>query len=177
MKGIRLVIGMVLYSVLYYLPSPYLPIIGNISSRVRAICLNFINKKISRNATIGKHCYFGNPNNLCIKAGSSIGNNFSMHNAKVSIDTNVMIASDVNIWGGGHYTDDTSIPMIQQGNKERTELFICDDVWIGARVTIIAKNYSIGKGAVIGAGSVITKSVPPFAIVAGNPARIIKMRR
>ncbi len=69
-----------------------------------------------------------------------------------------------------------SRPMIDQGGIGLTSLTIGDDVWIGARVTILAKNITIGKGAVIGAGSVVVKSVPDYAIVAGNPARVIKYR-
>lgn len=55
-------------------------------------------------------------------------------------------------------------------------LRIGNDVWIGNRVTILGKVSSIGNGAVIGAGSVVTKDVPPYAIVAGNPAKIIRYR-
>ena len=50
---------------------------------------------------------------------------------------------------------------------------ICDKVWIGFN-TIILKGVTIGEGAVVGAGSVVTKNVPPWTIVAGNPARIIR---
>jgi len=50
---------------------------------------------------------------------------------------------------------------------------IGDDVWIGAGA-IILPGVTIGEGAIIGAGAVVTKDVPPFAVVAGNPARILK---
>ena len=49
------------------------------------------------------------------------------------------------------------------------------DVWIGKRA-IILPNVSIGSGAIVGAGSVVTKDVPPYAVAAGNPARIIRYR-
>ncbi|MBO4996343.1 MAG: hypothetical protein J6C78_10380 [Muribaculaceae bacterium] len=87
-----------------------------------------------------------------------------------------MIASDVLVIGGGHRYDDLTTPMINQGNIGKTSLIIEDDVWIGARVTIVAKNYTIGKGSIIAAGAVVTKTVPPYAIVAGNPAKIVKYR-
>ena len=53
--------------------------------------------------------------------------------------------------------------------------FVGNDVWIGKRV-IIKAGIKIGDGAVIGAGSVVTKDVPPYAVVAGVPAKVIKYR-
>ena len=50
---------------------------------------------------------------------------------------------------------------------------IADDVWIGGNVVILA-GISIGEHAVIGAGSVVTKDVPPYSVVVGNPAKIVK---
>ncbi len=66
----------------------------------------------------------------------------------------------------------------KQGNVSsfvRGDIIIDNDVWIGANVTIV-DNVRIGNGAVIAAGSVVTKDVPPYAIVGGNPARVIKYR-
>lgn len=52
---------------------------------------------------------------------------------------------------------------------------IGNDVWLGAN-SLVLKGVKIGDGAVIGAGAVVTKDVPPYAIVGGNPAKVIKMR-
>jgi maltose O-acetyltransferase len=65
--------------------------------------------------------------------------------------------------------------MVEQGYEGTRPIVIEDDVWIGARVTILG-GVNIGTGAVIGAGSVVTKNVPPYAIVAGNPAKLIRYR-
>ena len=65
--------------------------------------------------------------------------------------------------------------MNQQGASDFHPVNIGNDVWIGARVTILP-GVKIGNGAIIGAGSVVTKDVPDFAIVGGNPARVIKYR-
>lgn len=59
---------------------------------------------------------------------------------------------------------------------QRTKIKIGNDVWIGFNAIILPSVSTIGDGAVIGAGSVVTKDVPPFAIVAGNPAKIIRYR-
>lgn len=64
----------------------------------------------------------------------------------------------------------------EKGIVERSRLKIGNDVWIGARVTILAKIGTIGNGVIIGAGSVVTKAVPDYAIVAGNPAKVIGYR-
>ncbi|WP_281040324.1 MULTISPECIES: CatB-related O-acetyltransferase [unclassified Mesorhizobium] len=61
------------------------------------------------------------------------------------------------------------------GLGTRGPIVVGHDVWIGARA-IIMSGVTIGNGAVIGAGSVVTKDVPPYAIVAGSPARIIRYR-
>lgn len=63
-----------------------------------------------------------------------------------------------------------------QGNLPKSKLEIKDNVWIGARAIILGNVRTIGTGAIIGAGSVVTKPVPDYAIVAGNPARIIRYR-
>jgi virginiamycin A acetyltransferase len=57
-----------------------------------------------------------------------------------------------------------------------SRLTIGDDVWVGHNATVLAQVKTIGRGAVIAAGAVVTKPVPAYSIVAGNPARILRMR-
>ena len=59
---------------------------------------------------------------------------------------------------------------------EKTRLVVGHDAWIGANVVVLPSVERIGIGAVIGAGSIVTKDVPDFAVVAGNPARILRLR-
>jgi acetyltransferase-like isoleucine patch superfamily enzyme len=63
-----------------------------------------------------------------------------------------------------------------ESDVERTECAIGDDVWIGANVLILPGCRSIGRGAVVGAGSIVTHDVQPFSIAVGNPARVIGTR-
>jgi maltose O-acetyltransferase len=65
--------------------------------------------------------------------------------------------------------------MIQQGFEARRPVIIEDDVWIGINV-ILLPGLTVGRGAIVAAGSVVTKDVPPDAIVGGNPARVIRSR-
>ena len=63
----------------------------------------------------------------------------------------------------------------ENGPHEKRKIIIGNDVWIGANACIMP-GVKIGDGAVIGAGAIVTKDIPPFAVAAGNPARIIKYR-
>jgi maltose O-acetyltransferase len=88
-----------------------------------------------------------------------------------------MMGEEVLILGGGHKNYRVDIPMGAQGVLPISNLEICNDVWIGSRVIILGNVKRIGEGSIIGAGSVVTKPVPDYAVVAGNPARIIRYRK
>ena len=66
--------------------------------------------------------------------------------------------------------------MNEQGATQPKKIIIEDDVWLGSRV-IVLPGVTIGKGSIIGAGTVLTKSVPPYSIVAGNPGKIVRNRK
>lgn len=104
-------------------------------------------------------------------------------NEKLVIGNFVSIAEDVLFLLGGNHNIETfsTYPfkvMLLGEEKEawsKGPIIVEDDVWIGTRV-IILSGIRIGQGAIIGAGSVVTKDVPPYAIVGGDPARVIKYR-
>jgi acetyltransferase-like isoleucine patch superfamily enzyme len=98
----------------------------------------------------------------------------------VRIGSNVMFGPEVTIRGGNHRFDLQGIPMIDVTDAMKLPdhdrgVVIEDDVWIGTRA-IILHGVTIGRGSVVGAGSVVTKSVPEFVIVAGVPARVLRNR-
>ncbi|MEH0972532.1 CatB-related O-acetyltransferase [Micromonospora sp. CPCC 205546] len=100
--------------------------------------------------------------------------------SRIRIGSNVMFGPEVTIRGGNHRVDRVGVPMIavrkQAGDEEHDRgVTIGDDVWVGTRA-IILQGVTVGRGAVIGAGAVVTRPVPPYAIVAGNPARVIRLR-
>ena len=111
-----------------------------------------------------------------IKIGDNSGIGVDcMLSGKIIIGKNVMMAQQCIMYSYSHAFDRLDIPMCEQGFEEETPLIIGDDVWIGARV-IILPGVKIGNHAILGAGAVVTKDVPDYAVVGGSPARILKMR-
>jgi maltose O-acetyltransferase len=93
----------------------------------------------------------------------------------ITIGNHVATGPDVKIWSVNHRFEDPDVPWMQQG-YEHNPVFIEDDVWLGACV-FVKPGVRIGKGSIISAGTILSKSVPPFAIVAGNPGRVVGWRK
>lgn len=110
-----------------------------------------------------------------------IGNNCSINsfcylsgNGGIEIGNNVRIATQSVIVSANHKFDRTDIPIIEQG-ETREKIIIEDDCWLGAGVKVLS-GVTICKGFVIGAGTVVTKDIPPYSVVVGVPGRVIKNR-
>lgn len=116
--------------------------------------------KVHRHTKIGRFVYIGS---RCIIY------------PKVTIGDYTMLANDVKIIGGDHEFKKPGIPVIFSGRSVLNETLIGRDVWIGAS-SIILTGVEIGDGAIIGAGSVVTKNVEEYSIYAGVPAKKIKDR-
>lgn len=104
-----------------------------------------------------------------------IGTNFTCSVAKeIVIEDDVLISSDCVISDySGHPTDPAArVAGVQQDPNDVRPVRICRNAWVGRRV-IILPGVTIGEGAIVGAGSVVTKDVPPYQLCAGNPGRII----
>ena len=113
------------------------------------------------------------PTQLHIGKNSQINPGTAIY-GKVFIGNFVMIAPNCMLAGGNHNFKNVYKPMIFQGSNEKG-IIIQDDVWVGANSTIL-DGVTIGKGSIIGANTLVSKSIPNNSIVVGNPARIIKYR-
>lgn len=119
----------------------------------------FGNKKIEigNDVWIGNNCTIVAPGGLVISSGTIISHN-------------------VEIWTQNHRYENCDLMTIPYDKDFiKKAVVICENVWIGSRV-IILPGVNIGEGAIVGAGSVVTKDIPTCAVVGGNPAKILKYR-
>lgn len=113
--------------------------------------------------SVGDHTYFGELNNIRVAGLTQIG-------------SKCLISQGVSIIASNH-SFRAGVPIADQPRQPDKEgVTIGDDVWIGTNATILP-GVNIGNGAVIAAGSVVTRDVPKNAIVAGVPAKVIKVRK
>ena len=94
----------------------------------------------------------------------------------IILGDSVLIAGNCYIGGGRYHTEDQETPIMYQGVYSRGPVVIGDGTWIGASVTIL-DGVTIGKGCVIGAGSLVTRDVADYTVAIGSPARIIRQRK
>jgi len=109
---------------------------------------------------------------VAIRPGCRLYANVKTNGASITIEDDAIIGSGVHMYPGNHKFDDADTPIVDQG-YEAIDIVLRKGCWIGAN-SIILKGVSIGENAVVGAGSIVTKSVPDRVVVCGNPARIVK---
>ena len=93
----------------------------------------------------------------------------------IEIGQSTLIAGHCYIGGGRYRSDLLEIPMMDQGMYSEGPVILGDDVWLGAGV-IVLDGVRIGRGSIIGAGSVVTKEIPEYSVAVGVPARVIGNR-
>lgn len=130
------------------------------------------NIQFCKNITIPQNCYIS-PIELVVGHNTWLGIN-AIILGKVAIGSDVMIGPNVCIVGANHKIEDINKKMINSGLSIKG-IEIKDDVWIGAN-SVVLDGVTIHKGAVIGAGSIVTKDIPEYAIAYGNPAKVVKYR-
>ena len=92
----------------------------------------------------------------------------------IEIGDNVIMGPRINLLAENHGFDRTDVPIKEQGVR-RSFIKIEDDCWIGLNAVIL-QGVTLGHGCIVGAGAVVTKSVPPWSIAVGVPARVVGRR-
>jgi acetyltransferase-like isoleucine patch superfamily enzyme len=118
------------------------------------------NSKLSKDVIMGAFCSVGPGAYIC---------------PKVQMGNYVMIAPNFSVVGDDHRTDQVGVPYIFSGRPDGKTTIIENDVWIGRNV-MLRSGVRIGRGALLAMGTVVTKDVEPYAIVAGVPAKMIGSR-
>ena len=132
-------------------------------------------------SSIAYPCHIGVPKRLFVEDYVKIRYGLTVINAKgesVYIKKYTEIAPDVTIVTNSHRST-VGIPQVILGashiNDKSADVIIGEDVWVGTRVTILA-GVTLGRGCIVAANALVTKPVPPYALVAGIPARIIGVK-
>ena len=159
----------------YSITGAWLPISSHshLSQKIRAFWARRIATNCGKNINIEKHAHF--TPELSIGDNSGIGIRCEM-NGPVFIGKNVMMGPEVIVYTHNHEFSRTDIPMNQQGKGKTDPVYIDDDVWIGRRAMILP-GVHIGRGSIIGAGAVVSKSIPEFSVAVGVPAKVVKTRK
>jgi acetyltransferase-like isoleucine patch superfamily enzyme len=118
------------------------------------------------NITIGDDVFIGD------------GASFAAARTTITIGNKVMFGPQVMIRGGNHNTSVRGVFMFDVKEKRPEDdqpVVIEEDVWVGARAVLL-KGVRIGRGAIVAAGAVVTRPVPPYAVVGGVPAKVLSFR-
>jgi galactoside O-acetyltransferase len=133
---------------------------------------------IGNNIIIKNYTSFYAQGSATIKIGDNSGINsntcIDADGGEIIIGNNVLIAQNVVLRAADHESKSIKIPIKEQGHIGG-KIVIGDDCWIGAN-SVILRNVAIGNHSIVSAGSVVTKDVEPFSIVAGVPAKLLRKR-
>lgn len=159
------------YSLAKHLPPSYSGLkLGQ--KKLRAFCGKLMLKSCGKNVNIEKGAFFSPKVSLGDYSG--IGVDAKIYGA-CTIGNYVMMGENCTIITRNHKFDRTDIPMMEQGFEEEKPVSVGNDVWLGDRV-ILLPGVHLGDGCVIGAGSVVTKDIPPYAVACGVPAKVLRYR-
>lgn len=164
-----------LYSTYSYFLNLSLLLLELMPYPVRIVLFRLLLGKLGKDVLIDYGTYFRYPKKIRIGNGVSINRGCELYAAHlatggtITIGNNVALGPHVKVFAGGH--DYNTVDLVDTAGP----VVIHDLVWVGGNSTILP-GVQIGEGAVIGAGSVVTRDIPPYSVAVGNPARVIKSR-
>lgn len=146
-----------------------------LACRLRFYFASHLFGSIGKGCVIMKNTSINDMNQLYVGENSGIGINAKIDcQGGVHIGSRCLMGPDVMLFTSDHVWDSDKQTYFETGIKH-APITICDDVWLGAR-SIILKGVTVNKGATVAAGSIVTKDVPAYSVVGGNPAKFIKCK-
>lgn len=155
-----------------HLPSSYAPYALG-SGRLRSFLCKRLFDYCGKGVNVEHGAFFGGGRGIRIGNNSAIGLNARI-SGPLAIGDDVMMGPNVSIYTQNHETENIHKPMRLQ-TAPKKKVVIGSDCWIGANAVILP-GVTVGKGVIIGAGAVVSRDVPDYAVVGGVPARVIKYR-
>lgn len=165
------------YGLAKHLPKSTVPVLGKIAKALRGQCARHLFATCKAGVNLEQGAAFGNGSDIHVLGSVGIGKNFICHQRIVTFHGGLMMGEDVLFQGGGHSFADPDKPIGSEPSLGKTPLEIDHDVWIGSRAIIAPGCKRIGAHSIVGVGAVVTHDVPDYAIVGGNPAKVIRMRK
>lgn len=148
----------------------------SVGDRLRIAVLSRFLAELGEGTVIRDGIRISNPEKVRIGANCNIATGAVIKGGGgVTLGDFVGLGPDCKIWSVNHRYQDPDTPWLKQG-YERVPVVIEDDVWVGANCFVMP-GCTIGRGAIISAGTVLMKSVPAYALVAGNPGRVVGWRK
>lgn len=163
------------YGILRHLPASTCLVGGRIFRFLRRWCCSHIFEFCGKDVNVEHGAFFASGVRLRIGDRSGLGINCHVP-GNIHIGKDVMMGPNCYILDANHAFDRTDIPMINQGLSASCQTIIEDDVWIG-RDVVFTPGRHVSSGSIIAARCCLCKDFPPFAVVGGNPARLIRLRK
>lgn len=161
------------YGVARHLPWSFMPG-GGVGRRARALACRGLFESCGADVNVEQGAWFGSGERIVLGSRSGIGKD-AMIMGPLTMGEDVMMGPRVIVLARNHVVDDVTRPMREQGLTDPMPVVVEDDVWIGA-AAVILPGRRIGRGSVVAAACVVTKDVPPYTIVGGNPMRELGRR-
>ncbi len=164
-----------LYSAFSYASSLIWCLLDFLPQFIRRYIFKAVFRKFGNNCMIDYKCFFRYPwkvvigDNVTINRGCEFFPSMQTDQGIITFEDYAVLGPKVVIFSAGHSYASIDLPDIS------APVVICRHAWIGGNTTILP-GVVIGEGAIVGAGSVVSKSIPPYSVAVGNPAKVIKMR-
>jgi len=148
---------------------------GILPEPLRGLAFRLVMRRMGKGVYIDARVYFKFPwlveigNYVSINRGTEFYPS-AVKKCLIRLGSNVRIGPHARFYGAGHELDNDEFA------DTGADIVVGDNTWVGGSAIVLA-GVTIGEGAVVAAGSVVTRDVPAYAVVAGSPARVVKMRR